>query len=116
VQYGCTSESRWSRYTRLAALKHHLAAIAIVLDFVNPMLPLWRLFDRGCKRTARHSGPNVTSPPNLRILILSAHRADIAGVDPTHFRLRRVGHSHPTILAPDYPKFDALSHYAYSWR
>ena len=28
-------------------LKQHLAAIAIVLDFVNPVVALWRLFDRG---------------------------------------------------------------------
>jgi hypothetical protein len=26
-----------------------LAAIAIVFDFVNPMLALWRLFNRGSK-------------------------------------------------------------------
>src|SRR5262245_26759328 len=26
-------------------LDHHLRAVAIVLDFVNPVLPLWRLFD-----------------------------------------------------------------------
>ena len=32
---------------RLPALNQHLAAIAIVLDFVNPMLALRRLIDRG---------------------------------------------------------------------
>jgi len=31
----------------LPALNQHLAAIAIVFDFVNPMLALWRLIDRG---------------------------------------------------------------------
>src|SRR5262245_37831790 len=34
-----------AEHTRLAALNHHLRAVAIVLDFVNPVLPLWRLFD-----------------------------------------------------------------------
>ena len=34
---------------RLAALNHHLRAVAIVFDFVNPVLPLWRLIDRGSK-------------------------------------------------------------------
>jgi hypothetical protein len=34
---------------RPATLKQHLVAIAIVFDFVNPVLPLWRLFDRGGK-------------------------------------------------------------------
>ena len=31
----------------LFLLKQHLAAIAIVFDFMNPVLPLWRLVDRG---------------------------------------------------------------------
>ena len=35
--------------TRLSSLKQHLAAIAIVFDFVNPVLALWRLIDRGSK-------------------------------------------------------------------
>src|SRR6478672_4693055 len=35
--------------TRLSSLKHHLGAIAIVFDFVNPVLALWRLIDRGSK-------------------------------------------------------------------
>jgi hypothetical protein len=35
--------------TPLPSLKQHLAAIAIVFDFVNPVLPLWRLIDRGSK-------------------------------------------------------------------
>ena len=35
--------------THLAALNHYLRAVAIVLDFVNPVLPLWRLIDRGSK-------------------------------------------------------------------
>ena len=35
--------------THLAALNHYLGAIAIVLDFVNPVLPLWRLIDWGSK-------------------------------------------------------------------
>jgi hypothetical protein len=33
----------------LAALNHHLTAVAIVFDFVNPVLALWRLLDRGSK-------------------------------------------------------------------
>ena len=35
--------------THLAALDHYLRAIAIVFDFVNPVLPFWRLIDRGSK-------------------------------------------------------------------
>jgi hypothetical protein len=30
-------------------LKQHLGAIAIVFDFVNPVIPLWWLIDRGSK-------------------------------------------------------------------
>jgi hypothetical protein len=33
----------------LAALNHHLRAVAIVFDFVNPVLARWRLIDRGGK-------------------------------------------------------------------
>src|SRR5262249_40691697 len=32
-----------AEHTRLAALDHHLRAVSIVLDFVNPVLPIWRL-------------------------------------------------------------------------
>jgi hypothetical protein len=32
-----------------AALDHHLRAIAVVFDFVNLVLALWRLIDRGSK-------------------------------------------------------------------
>jgi hypothetical protein len=32
--------------TQLAAINHHLRAVAIVSDFVNPVLALWRLFNR----------------------------------------------------------------------
>ena len=35
--------------THLAALNHYLRAIAVVFDFMNPVLPLWRLIDRGSK-------------------------------------------------------------------
>jgi hypothetical protein len=35
--------------THLATLNHHLRAVAIVFDFVNPVLALWRLLDRGSK-------------------------------------------------------------------
>ena len=33
----------------LAALNHYLRAVAIVFDFMNPVLALWRLIDRGSK-------------------------------------------------------------------
>jgi hypothetical protein len=36
-------------YARLASLKQHLAAIAIMFDFVNPVPAFWRLIDRGRK-------------------------------------------------------------------
>jgi hypothetical protein len=35
--------------THLAALDHHLRAVAIVFDFVNPVLAFGRLIDRGSK-------------------------------------------------------------------
>jgi hypothetical protein len=35
--------------TGFSLLKQDLAAIAIVFDFMNPVLPLWRLIDRGSK-------------------------------------------------------------------
>jgi hypothetical protein len=35
--------------THLAAINHHLRAVAIVLDFLNPVLALWKLIDRGSK-------------------------------------------------------------------
>ena len=33
----------------LSSLKQHLAAIAVVLDFMNPVLAVWWLIDRGSK-------------------------------------------------------------------
>ena len=33
----------------MAALNHYLRAVAIVFDFMNPVLPFWRLFHRGSK-------------------------------------------------------------------
>ena len=35
--------------TGFSSLDEHVGAIAIVFDFVNPVLPLWRLIDRGSK-------------------------------------------------------------------
>jgi len=35
--------------THLAALNHYLRAVAIVFDFVNPVLARWWLIDRGSK-------------------------------------------------------------------
>ena len=35
--------------TGLSSLNQHLAAIAIVFDFVNPVLALWWLIDQGSK-------------------------------------------------------------------
>ena len=43
----------------LAALNHHLRAVPIVFDFVNPVLPLWRLIDRGSKLWLDESEPRV---------------------------------------------------------
>src|SRR5215475_1994192 len=34
-----------TEHTRSIALNHHLRAVAIMLDFVNPVLPIWRLID-----------------------------------------------------------------------
>ena len=42
---------------RLPALNQHLAAVAIVFDFMNPVLPLWRLFDQGRKLWLDESEP-----------------------------------------------------------
>ena len=53
------------KYTRLPWLKQHLASIAIVFEFVNPVLAFGRLIDRGSKlglnepepcRYAKHNG------------------------------------------------------------
>ena len=44
----------------LAALNHYLRAIAIVFDFINPVLPLWRLFDGGSKLWLDEPKPVVT--------------------------------------------------------
>jgi hypothetical protein len=35
--------------TGFSSLDQHLGAIAIVFDFVNPVLALWRLIDKGSK-------------------------------------------------------------------
>jgi hypothetical protein len=35
--------------THLVAFNHHLRAVAIVFDFVNPVLPFGRLIDGGGK-------------------------------------------------------------------
>jgi len=43
--------------TGFSLLKQHLAAIAIVFDFVNPVLPLWRLIDWGSKLWLDESEP-----------------------------------------------------------
>jgi len=39
------------------SLHQHLAAIAIVFDFVNPVLSLWRLIDQGWKLWLDESEP-----------------------------------------------------------
>jgi hypothetical protein len=41
----------------LPALNQHLAAIAIVFDFMNPVLPLGRVIDRGSKLGLDESEP-----------------------------------------------------------
>jgi hypothetical protein len=41
----------------LAAIKQHLRAVAIVFDFVNPMLAFGRLIDRGSKLGLDESQP-----------------------------------------------------------
>src|SRR5262245_13850411 len=38
-----------AKHARFPALNHHLSPVAIVLDFVNPVLPLRRLINRGSK-------------------------------------------------------------------
>ena len=48
-----------SKDTHLAALNHHLRAVAIVFDFVNPVLALWRLIDRGSKLGLEESEPSA---------------------------------------------------------
>ena len=37
------------RDTHLPSLNHHLRTVAVVFNFVNPVLALWRLIDRGSK-------------------------------------------------------------------
>ena len=38
-----------AKHSHLAALNHYLRAVAIVFDFMNPVLAFWRLIDRGSK-------------------------------------------------------------------
>ena len=38
-----------SENPRRSLLKQYLASIAVVFEFVNPVIPLWRLIDRGSK-------------------------------------------------------------------
>ena len=45
--------------TRLPSLKQHLAAIAIVFDFVNPVLAMGRLIDQGSKLRLDEPEPGV---------------------------------------------------------
>jgi hypothetical protein len=63
----CRANERWitvgpiksiaSEDPRLPALNQHLAAVAIVFDFMNPVLPLWRLIDEGWKLWLDESEP-----------------------------------------------------------
>ena len=62
--------------THLAALNHHLRAVAIVFDFVNPVLPLWRLIDRGSKLWLNESEAGV-----LRETLCSTHKEEARTVD-----------------------------------
>jgi hypothetical protein len=52
--------------TRLAALNHHLRAVAIVFDFMNPVLALRRLIDRGSKLRLDNLSRLVTRNIGLR--------------------------------------------------
>jgi hypothetical protein len=52
--------------TRLAALNHHLRAVAIVFDFMNPVLALRRLIDRGSKMRLDKLSRLVTRNMGLR--------------------------------------------------
>src|SRR5262245_14851557 len=45
-----------AEHTRLTTLNHHLGAVAIVCDFMNPVLALWRLIDRGKLRLDKSEG------------------------------------------------------------
>ena len=59
AEVGSGTDDRWETVspivsiagedTGFSLLKQDLAAIAIVFDFMNPVLPLWRLIDRGSK-------------------------------------------------------------------
>ena len=61
--------------TRLSPLKQHLAAIAIVLDFVNSVLALWRLIDRGSELRRNKAKGNAGHATNLaRQLEIASHR------------------------------------------
>jgi hypothetical protein len=50
----------------LAALNHCLRTIAIVFDFVNPVLPFWRLIDRGSKLWLDEPEPTRYAKRGLR--------------------------------------------------
>jgi len=48
-----------AKHTRLPALDHHLRAVAIVFDFVNPVPPLWGLLCRRGKLGLDKSKPVI---------------------------------------------------------
>jgi hypothetical protein len=50
----------------LPSLKLHLAAIAVVFDFVNPVLALWRLIDRERKEIKPRREDTRDMPPCSR--------------------------------------------------
>jgi hypothetical protein len=54
----------WSEHAHIPALKHHLAAIAVVFESVTPVLALWRLIDRGSelgRNKAKGHGGHATN-------------------------------------------------------
>ena len=80
--------------THLAALNHYLRAISIGFDFMNPMLPFWRLIDQdgSCGSMNLESGMeygkhrlgtlNRRSPDGGARASSAHHKACVEGYDP----------------------------------
>jgi len=79
AEVGSGTDDRWisvapiisiaSEDTGFSSLNQHLGAIAIVFDFVNPVLALWRLLDRRSK-------PRLDEPETR---VYAKHRACCVG-------------------------------------
>jgi hypothetical protein len=97
--------------TRLAALNQYLRAVAIVFDFVNPVLPLRRRIDGGSKlwleaselcqlkrKTIRPSKRFITDDT---IAVVITAMAAVMDIGPTTVTATAIGHMGIMAMAGD---------------